>query len=1118
MDSAAKKPVSDGNTSTKNYPSVSPWFDLVEVEHEVLKFWEQNRSFEKLRELNKDNPTWSFLDGPITANNPMGVHHAWGRTLKDIFCRYHGMLGKRLRHQMGFDCQGLWVEVEVEKAHGFKSKRDIEELGIDTFIEECKARVRKYAKIQTDQSIRLGMWMDWENSYFTMSDENNYSIWSFLKKCHERGKIYRGNDVVPWSGRSGSSYSQMEVIEGRKLVTHTSVFVKFPLKDAENESLLVWTTTPWTLVANVAAAVNSELDYVKLKANRDGQIYYFADENLEFERLARQFKEKKDWIDGVPKLKTLAQIFKERGGYEVLGTVKGADLIGRPYQGPFDELEAQQQVGGYPFPKEGFEASSADNHKVVDGGRDKFGNAIVTAGEGTGIVHIAPGCGDVDHVLAKKIDLPMIAPLDENASYLEKFGPLAGKNVLDPETKKWIMESLSEKGLLFAAEEYPHVYPHCWRSGEELVFRVVDEWYINMDWRNEIIATLGEASWYPSWGQDRELEWLTNMQDWMISKKRFWGLALPIWVCRECREFEVIGSREELRNRATQGWETFDGHTPHRPWIDAVKIQCSACQGIMDRIEDVGNPWLDAGIVSFSTIDYPHDKKRLEDWYPADLILECFPGQFRNWFYSLLTMSVMMEGKAPFRNLVGHALVRDEQGKEMHKSTGNAIWFDDAVEKSGADLMRWLYSRQEPTTNLNFGYGALREIRGGFFNTLWNCYSFFNNYSRTVDFNPTERRVAFEDLPDFDRWILTELQKTIAVCREGLEKFDTRAATLRIEDFMEDLSNWYIRHNRHRFWANLESDDVRAAFETLYECLTNLLVIAAPIIPLLTEKIYQQLVRAVDPNAPESIHHVRFPQADDGKRDDLLAQQMRIIMKINTLALSTRNKFGLKVRQPLALLRVGPGDAIEKQAAERFQSMLARDLNVKKVQVDEAGAAGPLSYQVKPNFKALGPRFGSRIKGVVAHIAQNGDAILKAVKGDQGSYEAEINGETVTLGVDDLMINVSSPEGTAANEEGATWISFDITLTAELKLEGFMRDVLRALQDARKDIGLSVEDRISLSWTSQSARVKDMFTQWGDHVAKELLCTDLGNRQGTGEAKPLKVSGEPLEVWIAKVV
>ncbi|HEY2253975.1 MAG TPA: class I tRNA ligase family protein, partial [Planctomycetaceae bacterium] len=653
------------------FEKVSTDAGFIRGEHEVLAFWKSARVFDKLREQNKGKPHWSFLDGPITANNPMGVHHAWGRTYKDAFQRYFAMTGHELRFQNGFDCQGLWVEVEVEKELGLGTKNAIVSHGMELFVEACKKRVLTFAARQTEQSQRLGYWMDWDDpatlrklagavgkpdavtittpsgkpvtaqadeivarlgnpewggSYFTYSTENNETIWTFLKKCHARGKIYRGHDVMPWSGPGGSAYSQMEVAEGRRLTTHKSVFLRFPLKGRDNEFLLVWTTTPWTLTSNVAAAVNPQLEYVKIKTKRDGAVYYFAKENLEFQRLAKEFKEgfgrpEWTWPKGVAKLKSIAQIFKEQGGYEVLGTLAGAEMIGWQYVGPFDELPAQQQPGGFPVNEALGTATGVSCHRIVDGGRDSEGKPTVVAGEGTGIVHTAPGCGDIDFTLGKNLGIVAIAPLAEDGRFVQGFGVFTGKEAIDRQTAELVFEELRKKNLLVAVEEYPHIYPHCWRTGVELVFRLVDEWFINMDWREEIKDVVKNIRWLPDSidGQTRELEWLSNMRDWMISKKRFWGLALPIWVDALTDEFEVIGSLAELKERAVEGWDEFAGHTPHRPWIDKVKIRNPKSGNLMTRIPDVGNPWLDAGIVPFSTMHYNTDRAAWKTWYPADL-------------------------------------------------------------------------------------------------------------------------------------------------------------------------------------------------------------------------------------------------------------------------------------------------------------------------------------------------------------------------------------------------------------------------------------------------------------------------------------------------------------------
>ncbi|HEV2656164.1 MAG TPA: class I tRNA ligase family protein, partial [Ktedonobacteraceae bacterium] len=565
--------------------------DYPALERSIQQWWDANNVRQQYLKRNEhSNKQYAFLDGPITANNPMGVHHAWGRTYKDLYQRFKTMQGYKQRYQNGFDCQGLWVEVNVEQDLGFTTKRDIEEYGIAEFVERCKERVFTYARRQTEQSIRLGYWMDWGNDYYTLSDENNYTIWTFLKKCNERGLVYKGRDVMPWCPRCATGISNMEIeSEGYKETTHLSLYVRFPLVDRPGEYLLAWTTTPWTLAANVAAAVHPEMAYVRVE--QDGEFYYLAETLL-------------------PVLKALKG--RDKGDYRVTETLKGIEMVGWTYRGPFDELPAEQDV----------------KHTVVPW-KD------VTATEGTGIVHIAPGCGREDFGLSKEFGLDVKAPVDEFGVYLPGYDWLTGQNAA--EVGQQVAENLTQKGLLYRPQNYKHRYPTCWRCKTELIFRLVDEWFISMDQlRYEIMEIVKQITWIPSFGLDRELDWLRNMDDWMISKKRYWGLALPIFDCPQCGTFEVIGDKEELNERAVSGWEEFEGHTPHRPWVDAVKVQCKQCGTEVTRIKDVGNPWLDAGIVPFSTLHYRTDPAYWQQWFPADFVTESFPGQFKNWFYSML--------------------------------------------------------------------------------------------------------------------------------------------------------------------------------------------------------------------------------------------------------------------------------------------------------------------------------------------------------------------------------------------------------------------------------------------------------------------------------------------------
>lgn len=1139
------------------FEKVETQVDFPAQEREIQLFWDRTQAFEKLREKNHNGKPWSFLDGPITANNPMGVHHAWGRTYKDAFQRYHAMLGRKLRYQNGFDCQGLWVEVEVEKELGLKSKRDIENLipgdkeaSIDKFVQMCKDRVNKFARVQTNQSIRLGYWMDWDKeedwakpaderrSYFTMSEENNYTIWTFLKKCFDRGLIYRGSDVMPWSGRGGTAYSQMEVVEGRKLTVHAAPFVRMPIKGRDNEYLLVWTTTPWTLTSNVACAVNPQLEYVKVRAKKDGAAYWFAKANLEFQRQEKEFKEgfgkaEWSWPKHVPKLKPISQIFKEQGGYEIEDTQLGSTLVGLEYIGPFDHLPAQNQAGGLPADPLLLDRCGVSCHRVIDGGRDIEGNPNVVAGEGTGIVHIAPGCGDIDHVMGKANGLVAIAPLDDEAKFYPSFGDFTGLDATERSTAEKVFALLREKGMLLAVEEYPHIYPHCWRTGVELVFRPVDEWFIGMSWRQEIMDLVQKVNFLPESinGRARELDWLKNMGDWMISKKRFWGLALPIWVDdKDPTQFEVIGSREELKSRAVEGWDEFEGHSPHRPYIDKVKIRNPKTGNLMTRIKDVGNPWLDAGIVPYSTMGYNRDRAEWEKWFPADLITECFPGQFRNWFYAILSMSTMMSNRLPFNVLLGHALVRDQNGEEMHKSKGNSIPFEGAandgyeiknskgvLEKHppmGADLIRWIFCRTNPATNINFGPVTADEVRARFVLKLWNTYAFFCNYARLDKFDPNTPQVPLKDRPDIDRWILSDLQKLIAFARKSFESHDLAALCLEAERFIDDkVSNWYVRRNRRRFWKAEQGTDKLAAYQTLHQVLLTFTKLLAPIMPFLAEKIYRNLVDAGD----HSIHLEDYPTPDAKMIDEVLSEDMEALLHLVTLGSASRNTVKIKVRQPLAELRVLPGNDADRRAILRFADQLCEELNLKKASLHDASAGPLLVPEIKANAKNLGPRFGQRLKDVQQAILK-ADPLELLKKAQTGAPFQLVHGaETFDLEPADLFISLKAQEGWTGVADRDTQVALDTRITEELALEGMARDIIRQVQDLRKKSGLEMEDRIILHLETPSELLGKSIAGHRDYIASETLVLNYSATAPTdAQVAQVKIETHELTITLKK--
>jgi isoleucyl-tRNA synthetase len=1052
--------------------------DFVAQEHDLLERWEERRTFARLRAQNAGGPRWSFLDGPITANNPMGVHHAWGRTYKDIYCRFHAMLGEDERWQNGFDCQGLWVEVNVERDLGFTSKRDIESFGIAQFVNLCKQRVLTYAARQTEQSIRLGMWMDWNDpeelrrlrdllaenpaqqatvegtagpvtdsvemlvgrlgmpeiggSYFTFSNENNDLIWGFLAECHRRGWLYKGSDSMPWCPRCGTGISQMEMNEGYADREDPGLTVRLPLVDRPGEALLVWTTTPWTLAGNVAAAVGPALRYVRIRQGTDEL-----------------------WVSRG----TLRQAVV--GPFEVLEEKAGADMVGWRYRGPYDELDAVRLAfeRGTPAGAPRGTTGTPYQHRVVPW--DEVGED-----EGTGIVHIAPGCGAEDYQLGKALGLPAIGPIDEDGRYLDGFGWLSGREA--PNVAEAIVDDLERKGFFYHLEAYSHRYPHCWRCSTPLLFRLVDEWFISMgpvydqpresltpaqidaSLRYQIMEVVDQIRWIPGFGYERELDWLLNMHDWMISKKRYWGLALPIYDCAACGTFEAIGGRAELQERAIEGWETLEGHTPHRPWVDAVKIACSGCGAPVSRIPDVGNPWLDAGIVPFSTLHFREDPEYWNDWFPADFITESFPGQFRNWFYSMLAMSTVLRREPPFKTIFGYATLFGEDGRPMHKSWGNAIEFDEAAERMGVDVMRWMYARARPEDNILFGWHAADEARRQLL-VLWNVYAFFITYARLTGWTPAEE-VSPGARTVLDRWILSRTAGLAAEARDRLSDYDAVGATRAIERYIDDLSTWYLRLSRKRFSRNPHAADRSAAFATLRSALIAGARVLAPILPFLSDAMHDNLVAAVEADALESVHLTRWP-ADElaSLRDERLEAAMGTARRVVDLARRLRGEAGLRARQPLARMWLAlPGRELPER--DSLLELIAAEVNVKELEL-----IGDESALVERRVKPLLPRVGKRLGPAV-------QVVLAAARA--GEFEIRPDGSVAiagqTLAPDEVEIQASPLPGTAVAHDDGLVVVIDTELTPALRAEGDARELQRAIQELRRDAGLELDDRIDL--------------------------------------------------------
>jgi isoleucyl-tRNA synthetase len=828
--------------------------DFPQQEKEILAWWQKNDIVNQyLHKNDSAKKTFSFIDGPITANAPMGVHHARGRALKDVFQRFKNAQGFAERFQNGFDCQGLWVEVEVEKENGFNSKKDIQNFGLENFTNACLARVDKFSKIQTEQSVRLGMFMDWPNSYYTNSKTNNLYIWHFLKNVWQKGWLIKRKSATTWCPRCETGLSQHEEADGYQMDTDTSVFLKFKLSDRDNEYVLAWTTTPWTLSTNVLLAINTDFEYVKAKS--ENQILYLA----------------KDSAD--------------RLGLTDYEPIDAKTLLNLKYDSLYN-IPAQEGV----------------KHYITEWDQ-------VNTLEGTGVVHIAPGCGQEDFELGKKLNADMLSPLTENGHFGEGYGALTGKYAHD--VNEEVFEYLKSINALFKTESITHRYPHCWRCKTKCLFRLEDNWYINSD---EIRPLLKEAAkkvdWHPKYTGRRMQNWLDSMENWMISRKRFYGLALPFYEC-DCGQLTVVENLEELKSLAVDPKKVNELKSIHRPWIDAIEIKCPKCGKNVKRITDVGDVWLDAGVVPFSTLKYLEDKKYWQKWFPADMVLE-MTEQIRLWFYSMLYFSVTLEGIPPYKSVVTYSEVRDEKGERMSKTKHNGVPFEEAIDKMGADPMRWLYCQQKAYTSVNFGYNIADQVKRDFLLILWNSYRFFTQHANLENWQPSDFNPENLSHP-IDKWLLSRLYHTIEISTKSLEKFNTSKVTETVQNFVTDLSTWYIRRSRDR------GDN----FEFLFFIFDNLSRLMAPFTPFLSETFYQNL------HQNSSVHLQPWPEFDKKFIDQNLEKDMNLVRNLCQLAHAQRQLANIKIRQPLSNLDIH----CPSELSPELLAIIADEVNVKKVNI-----------------------------------------------------------------------------------------------------------------------------------------------------------------------------------------
>jgi len=845
-----------------------------ELEKRILDFWDKNKVFDKSMKLREGNKTFSFIDGPPTANNPMGVHHAWGRTYKDLYLRVKTMQGFDTRKQPGFDCQGLWVEVGVEKSLGFKNKKDIEKYGIAKFTEKCVDTVLNYVKVWVDLSRKLGMFMDWDNPYLTMSDKNIQYVWYFLKKCHEKGWLYKGEKSLAWCTRCGTALSSHEVSSGYAETKHPGVYVKFKVLDKENEYLMIFTTTPWTLASNTAIAVHPDFEYSRVKVGEE--VYIIG----------------KDLVEKV----------LEGKDYRILGNVYGRELVELKYENPLKEIiPAQWEI----------------EPKLI------LSDEFVSMEEGTGLVHIAPGHGPEDYQLGKQYKLAFISPVDQDGIFSVDAGFLKGKNV--HKVNDLVIEKLEEANVLLKQTVVTHSYPHCWRCKEELIHRLGEEWFIRSEEaKPKLIQEASKVYWYPEWVGKSMKNWLENLKDWNISRKRYYGLPLPFWEC-ECGHVEIIGTMEELKKKAVRGLDQLK--ELHRPWIDEVIIKCPECGKDAKRIPETGDCWLDAGVVPYSTLDYLGDKSYWNKWFPADFITEMHE-QVRLWFYSMLFISTTIEGKVPYKSVLGHGMVLDENRKEMHKSTGNVIWAEEALEKMGADVMRWMYVTGSPGSPIAFGYTPAREMRK-ILNVYHNTANFMATYLEANKTKPSEPK----NLDLASKWLLSRLQSLKEDINTSIDELKPHIAANALQDFfLNDLSRWYGQIIRGIIKPDNKSKTKKPVLNTFYKVMFETTQLLAPFIPFITEDVYQEHFKKYEKK--ESIHLTDWPKVEKKHKNEALEEQMQTAKKIVEVSNSIRHEKPIKLRYELSELVVDVGEKEKaKDAIENLKEIIEKMANVKAVKV-----------------------------------------------------------------------------------------------------------------------------------------------------------------------------------------
>ena len=1049
------------------YRKVDTNLNFVDREKEVEKFWKDNKIFEKSMDSRKEGETYTFYDGPPTANGKPHIGHVLTRVIKDMIPRYRTMKGYMVPRKAGWDTHGLPVELEVEKKLGLDGKEQIEEYGMEPFIQQCKESVWKYKGMWEDFSSTVGFWADMEHPYVTYDNNFIESEWWALKEIWEKGLLYKGFKIVPYCPRCGTPLSAQEVSQGYKTVKERSAIVRFKVV-GEDAYFLAWTTTPWTLPSNVALCVNPDEIYCKVKA-ADGYTYYMAEALLD---------------------KVLGKLAKDdEPAYEILEKYKGTDLERKEYEPLFactGEAAAKQRKKAH--------FVTCDNY--------------VTMSDGTGIVHIAPAFGEDDSRVGREYDLPFVQFVDGQGN-MTKETPYAG--VFVKKADPMVLTDLDKEGKLFDAPKFEHDYPHCWRCDTPLIYYARESWFIKMTAvKDDLIRNNNTINWIPeSIGKGRFGDWLENVQDWGISRNRYWGTPLNIWQC-ECGHMESVGSRQDLYEKS--GDERAKTIELHRPYIDDITMKCPDCGKTMHRVPEVIDCWFDSGAMPFAQHHYPFENKDLfEQQFPADFISEAVD-QTRGWFYSLLAESTLLFNKAPYKNVIVLGHVQDENGQKMSKSKGNAVDPFDALNKYGADAIRWyFYINSAPWLPNRFHGKAVVEGQRKFMSTLWNTYAFFVLYANIDNFDATKYTLDYDKLPVMDKWLLSKLNTMVKTVDEDLGSYKIPEAARALQEFVDDMSNWYVRRSRERFWAKGMEQDKINAYMTLYTALVTVAKAAAPMIPFMTEDIYQNLVRSIDANAPESIHLCDYPEVNEAWIDKDLEANMEELLEIVVLGRACRNTANIKNRQPIGTMYVKAEKAMDKF----YTDIIADELNVKEVKFAD-DVESFISYSFKPQLRTVGPKYGKLLNGIRTALSEvDGTAAMKELR-DNGVLVLDIAGNRVELAEEDLLIETAQSEGYVTETDGETSVVLDTNLTPELIQEGFVREIISKVQTMRKEAGFEVMDKI-IVYAKDNDKIMDIMKANQDEIKREVLAENIILGEAEGYTKEWNINKEAVTLGVSKV-